>query len=500
MNELPVDLVARTAPLMLIALVGVAGIVVWHMIPRRLVNTRLLVQIPFFGVMSAMLVIWRVAPTALPEAGANSAEATLFSLVKLLWWLHFAWTLIGIVRITLFIERRPREAHLLQDVVVGVVYAGLVLSILAFVFAVPVATLIATSGAVAVIFGLALQNTLSDVFSGIALELGRPFALGDWIVLSDGTEGRVVETNWRSTHLLGFPNNLIILPNSVLAKLGITNVSTPDETHALSITVRIAPTRAPAAVADVMRAALESADHIRRTPPPAVAIKAMDAAAIELDLIFRVSDVGLRLAARNEIHDLVHRHVRAAGLALAPPRATLIGLRDLPSSGSARLAPASPLELIAAHPSFACLAENEFEALSAATTIRRFRSGEAIVRDGEAPSPLMILRTGVVARLRGDDPGAEPVGHLAPGDIMGGIGLPYGAHITEVLKATCPVTAYEIDQEALASLLATRPELAEALAASCPTRSPAHVASGASGPGDAARFSLLKSVKSTLRV
>ena len=41
----------------------------------------------------------------------------------------------------------------------------------------------ATSGVVAIILGLALQNTLSDVFSGIALTLGRPFVIGDWIVL-----------------------------------------------------------------------------------------------------------------------------------------------------------------------------------------------------------------------------------------------------------------------------------------------------------------------------
>ena len=54
----------------------------------------------------------------------------------------------------------------------------------------------------AIILGLALRSTLGDVFSGIALNLNRPYEVGDWIVLNDGTEGRVVETNWRATHLL----------------------------------------------------------------------------------------------------------------------------------------------------------------------------------------------------------------------------------------------------------------------------------------------------------
>jgi small-conductance mechanosensitive channel len=153
---------------------------------------------------------------------------------------HLAWAIIGLVRIYLVFEGRPREARLLQDLVVGVVYLGTALSILAFVFGVPIGTLVATSGVVVIILGLALQNTLSDVFSGIALTLGRPYVIGDWILLSDGTEGRVVENTWRSTHLLTAANNVVVLPNSFLAKLGLTNISRPDETHLLTLTVRVA--------------------------------------------------------------------------------------------------------------------------------------------------------------------------------------------------------------------------------------------------------------------
>ena len=191
-------------------------------------------------------------------ATETTAEAILIGSAKVLWWVHLAWALIGFVRIYLVIERKPREARLLQDLVVGVVYVGMLLSILAFVFGVPIGTLIATSGVFAIILGLALQNTLSDVFSGIALNLGRPYVLGDWIVLSDGTEGRVVETNWRSTHLLTLAHNVVALPNSFLAKLGLTNVSSPDESHGLSLTVRLAPTKMPAIVVDVMRTVLLS--------------------------------------------------------------------------------------------------------------------------------------------------------------------------------------------------------------------------------------------------
>src|SRR5262245_23139192 len=103
-------------------------------------------------------------PTRQRKGDEAPAAAILVGSVKVLWWLHLAWPLIGFVRIYLVFEHKPREARLLQDLVVGIVYVGMLLSILAFVFAVPVGTLIATSGVFAIILGLALQNTLSDVF------------------------------------------------------------------------------------------------------------------------------------------------------------------------------------------------------------------------------------------------------------------------------------------------------------------------------------------------
>ncbi|MGO8542918.1 small mechanosensitive ion channel, partial [Rhizobium leguminosarum] len=87
---------------------------------------------------------------------------------------HLAWAVIGFIRLYLVLEGSPREARLLQYLVIGVVYIGMALSVLAFVFGVPIGTLVATSGVVSIILGLALQNTLADVFSGIALTLVRP--------------------------------------------------------------------------------------------------------------------------------------------------------------------------------------------------------------------------------------------------------------------------------------------------------------------------------------
>jgi small-conductance mechanosensitive channel len=452
------------APPAWIILVGLTGIVIWHVTPARYVNARLIVQIAIFVTMTAILLAGGVVPYEASRAAGMTGEVVLVGAAKLLWWLHLAWALIGFVRIYLVIERKPREARLLQDLVVGAVYVGMLLSVLAFVFGAPIGTLVATSGVFAIILGLALQNTLSDVFSGIALSLGRPYGLGDFIVLSDGTEGRVVETNWRSTHLLTLANNVVALPNSVLAKLGLTNISRPDEGHGLSVRVRLVPTQMPHAILEVVQSALLSCDTIVQSPPPSVVIKSLDAAAIEVELMFRVGNVDARNRAKNDVFDLVYRHCRSSGLSLAmPPSAILVAG---PPGREAAAGHAGVIDLIRAIPLFAALTEEERAALAATTTIRAYRSGDIIVRRGERLPSLMIIRTGVIVRQIGEgDDHRQELGHLSPGDFFGETGLLAGIGEMATLRAASPVEVCEIDHDSFAPLLRERPGMAEDLAA-----------------------------------
>ena len=79
-----------------------------------------------------------------------------------------------------------------------------------------------------------------------------------------------------------------MLPNSVLAKAQLTNLSSPNRSHGVKLRVRVVPTMAPSSIADVMRTVLLNANSITRTPPPSVDIKSLDAQAVEFELSFRV--------------------------------------------------------------------------------------------------------------------------------------------------------------------------------------------------------------------
>lgn len=447
-------------PLISLVTVGLAGMVVWYLLSRQRPTMRLVVQILFFGLMTLIVVGSGIEPHRFLGYQSEDPQALLVVLAKSLWWVHLAWAVIGFIRLYLVLEGGPREARLLQDLVIGVVYIGMALSILAFVFGVPIGTLVATSGVVAIILGLALQSTLADVFSGIALTLGRPYIIGDWILLSDGTEGRVVESNWRATHILTGANNVVVLPNSFLAKLALTNVSRPDESHLLILPIRIAPTRMPASVRQVMLSALGSCNSIVREPPPVVALKGLDATAVEIELQFRVSSPSQRIPARNEVLDLVYRHCKSAGLLLAIPAAAAVLTSELPSEETARPPRVTPLELIEAIPIFAALTSDEKRKLAETTAVREFRKGDVIVQEGEMLPSLMMVRAGIIAARHGDD----ERGRLAPGDFFGETGLLAAMQEVCTLEALTAVTVYEIDQQAFAPLLNERPALAEEIA------------------------------------
>lgn len=452
-----------------IVLAGVGGIFAWHLIPGRLATTRLLVQIAVFGLMSALLVAGSVVPYTM-TAGV-SAAALLTGAAKALWWLHLAWALIGFVRLYLVIEHSPREARLLQDIVVGIVYLGMILSVLAFVLGAPVGTLIATSGVLAIVLGLALQSTLGDLFSGIALNIGRSYAIGDWIRLEDGAEGRVVETNWQSTHLLTSTHNLVALPNSMLAKRALTNFSRPDETHALVLCVRFVPTVTPQTVAAVMRTALCNADLVIQEPPPSVSITRIDAAAIELELAFRVPDINSRTAARNAVIDLVYRHAWSEALSLAAPVAGSIAACQVLADGVAAEHHPRLRQLLDVMPAFRLLGDDDRAKLAARASMQILLDGEIVVNSGDSLGSLMVVGSGVIRRLRDFAGQAAVTGHLAPGDVFGRSGKDGEK---ETLRARGRAILYEISREAVEVVAKERPDWGADLTAMLERRETVH--------------------------
>jgi CRP-like cAMP-binding protein len=353
-------------------------------------------------------------------------------------------------------EHRPHEGKLVQDLLAGVIYLAAFFAIISYVFDLPIEGLLATSGAIAIIVGLALQSTLSDVFSGLVLNFSRPFRPGDWISIDGGAEGRVIEMNWRATHVLTARRDLAIVPNSAIAKARIVNASSPTTIHGMTVTVLLGARTPPAVGAEILQVAILNTRPILATPAPSVAVKSVSADGTQFDIDFYVEDVAQSTRAQNELFDWISRHLAAAGVALGSTQSRPAGPPPAAIPDNPRTAPERALDLVDL---FSGLTEQERKTLAEKTKLRQYGAGEVLVEPGKALTSLSIMGAGVLSFTSASTQGEIEVLRIGPGDHFGEIGMLTGRPAEVTGRVLAPVIIYELSKEDLAPVLDARPEV-----------------------------------------
>ncbi len=179
---------------------------------------------------------------------------------------------------------------------------------------------------------LALQDTLTNFFSGLYIVVDKPVRPGDFIRVDPTYEGYVESIGWRSTHLRTLAHNLVILPNATLSKAIITNYSRPTPRVASSIRVDVAPD------ADLDRVEDALADEARRSADiPGIA--AAPAAGVAMAPGFLDGAVGFTVSfhvvsfeeqgnVQHALRKRVAARLRREGVELASPRIAVVRRAD----------------------------------------------------------------------------------------------------------------------------------------------------------------------------
>ncbi len=95
-------------------------------------------------------------------------------------------------------------------------------------------------GGATFVLGFALQDILSNFFSGVVLLIDTPFRFGDILLLEDGSIGMLRRIGIRVTQLYIFSNHCdVYIPNSVLQGQKLTNLSRPTSLYYHSIEIEI---------------------------------------------------------------------------------------------------------------------------------------------------------------------------------------------------------------------------------------------------------------------
>src|ERR1051326_198957 len=195
----------------LVALVGIA----WLFVRHHAVYHR-------FGGTLGFLAVAFAAEIAIPWLDPQRTAAMTLRAMSLLAFLFGLVRALVIVADVVARRRQSDFSTIFRDLATIFVYGVVVLVVARMELNVDVTPLLATSALVTAVIGLALQETLGNVFSGLSLQMQKPFEPGDWVRF--GTHlGRVQGIGWRSTRLVTRSLELLEVPNAVLARDVITN-------------------------------------------------------------------------------------------------------------------------------------------------------------------------------------------------------------------------------------------------------------------------------------
>ncbi|WP_438969709.1 mechanosensitive ion channel family protein [Methylophaga sp.] len=116
---------------------------------------------------------------------------------------------------------------------------GIGLLIILSTIGISITPVIASLGITSLALALALQPTLENFFSGIQLVIDKPIRVGDFIELDSAEQGFVVKIGWRTTWIRMLPNNVVIIPNSVLSKSKLINYYYPEKELSVPVDVGV---------------------------------------------------------------------------------------------------------------------------------------------------------------------------------------------------------------------------------------------------------------------
>ncbi len=326
--------------------------------------------------------------------------------------------------------------------------------------AVDIGALFTTSAIFGVIIGLALQETLGNLFAGISLQADKPFQVGDVITVGQWT-GIVEEITWRGIKLRTFTNRIVLISNSSAAKEAI-EVAPRDNLNARLVFFNTLYTDSPAKAIHVVREAVREADNVSQRMTPIVRIKNLGADGVDYEVKYWLEDY----AKYNDTDALVRQRIwyafRRAGLSFAFPTRTLYVERPSKMDG-AHGAVQGLVERLAAVDIFAPLTEEEIKLLAHASMRHIFAPGETVIRAGEEGASMFVVHNGRVQVQITDNGKPRTVAVLKDGDFFGEMALFTGEPRTANVVAVEETEVLEIGHQAMKHLFDTNPDLVEAL-------------------------------------
>ena len=400
-------------------------------------------------------------------------ESELFGRVKL-WEGVYLWTKFAAYLGTAFLLLKAMDILLLEDYLIIkkgfyipellrllILFSGLAVAGIIFlrtVIGINVVALVAIPTAATAVIGFALQDTLKRFFAGIML--GKLVRVGDWVRLA-GQVGRVVKVDLGHVTILTPTDDLVMIPNNLVAQQEILNYNKPTPRHARTVLVDASYATPPLQVQTVLVETAKAVPGVLHEPAPQAFVAAYKDSSIQYRLTFWGKDYGYAGVIEGQVLSYIWYAFQRHSIEIPFPQRTI----HITKAEDEHQVMAAKRERILGALSridfLSVLSPEELETVAQQAAVRVYLPGEAVVRQGDAGAEFFIILEGTADVRRGEGGKAATVATLHPMQFFGEMSLLTGEPRSATIVAQTKLEVVVVTKAVLERPIMGNPLLAE---------------------------------------
>ena len=404
------------------------------------------------------------------DAGPSMSGSVFDTIVKVLRIMLWMAIVIAIVRFVAFMLMRAaarRSAQAEVSSLLKTVFSIIVYIIAFFVIFqtqfpdVPLTGIFTGSTILGIVVGLALQDTLGNLFAGIAIQADQSFQVGDVIAITGRGAGVIEGVSWRGVKIRTFQNKLLVISNTVLGKETF-EVAPKHNLNARLVYFSSNYDSSPANTAHLVREAIRQCENVSPKMRPIVRIRDLGPNGIDWEVKYWLNDYSKYNDSDAMVRERIWYAFQREKLHFPYPTRTLHIEEKIPEIDvEATISLAS--ERLKRVPIFDPLSEEELEKLAKASKSRIYAPGEPIVRLGGEGNSMFVINSGSVSVEVIENGNKKVVNELSENDFFGEMSLLTGQPRTANVIATVETEVLQIRKNALKPILESNPVLVQSI-------------------------------------
>ncbi len=348
-----------------------------------------------------------------------------------------------------------------RDFGLGLVFVIIAMVVIKQKTDINIGSLLTTSAILTAVIGFAMQDTLGNLISGLAIQLEHPYQIGDWIGVAN-VEGTVQGITWKSTRILTRSQEMVFIPNSTISKSVLINFSRPTISHKGSIEIMASFDHPPHKVKQALLSIMLEHPKIVSNPPPLVRIAKYGDSSIVYKATFTTPNFEFEGWVKSDLLSAIWYKFHREGIKIPFPIYESLEILAGDAKEKQQLERADEEEImddiLSKIDIFAGLSPEVKKEFIPTLAVLQFAAGETIVRQGDEPGPMYVIKEGECSIILKIEGGVETeVAKLKSRQFFGEMSLLTGAPRSATVKALTDTVCYEIEKRDMMVVFKSNP-------------------------------------------